>query len=72
MPQMFKALSSIASWVLFILGLTVMVVTVVNWLLGAVEVGGESSLLVVYAGLGLSAASLFLSAAAMKLRQTLV
>ena len=69
MPSIFKALTSITAWSLFILGWICILTTTINW---AVIVGfiGEPPA-AAFMGWGLGAAELVLSAVVMKLRQML-
>jgi len=69
MPPIFKALASIAVWILFISGCITGLVTTLCW---AVHVGflGEPGLSH-FMGWGLSTVELILSVCAMKLRQML-
>ena len=72
MPPIFKALATIAVWVLFIFGLLGAVGTFVMAIVGGkLFVPGVEPPLQFFMGEGLSAASLILSVCAMKLRQML-
>lgn len=70
MPSIFKALSTIVAWVLFVFGLLSMFVAFVR-VFGAISESGstpELSLITAYFGFGI--ASLTLSVVVMKLRQS--
>ena len=71
MPPIFKALASIAVWVLFVLGLRGLVMGNIGAAIGGAFFGAEPPPIQVYLANGLCVASLILMVCAMKLRQML-
>ena len=69
MPPIFKALASIAAWVLFIWGCATILTATVGYYMNVGIVGAPH--LPMLASWGLGAAELILAVVAMKLRQTL-
>ena len=69
MPQIFKALTSISAWVLFIGGCISILTTTINWIALGSFIGEPP--LAAFMGWGLGAVDLALAAVVMKLRQML-
>jgi len=69
MPPIFKALATIAAWILFIGGCISIVVTTINWLVITGFIGEPG--IDAFMGWGLGAVELILAVCAMKLRQIL-
>ena len=70
MPEKFKALASIAAWVLFVLGLIGIVTGIMGAIIGNVQEGFEEPpVMEVYIAITCGIISLTLSAVVMRLRQ---
>ena len=67
MPPIFKALASIAAWILFIGGCISILTTTINWIVLGGFIGEPPT--AAFMGWGLGAVDLVLSAVVMRLRQ---
>jgi len=69
MPQVLKYLTTVIVWILFISGCITELVSMLNWIFNIGLFGYPDS--IIFMGLGVGSAQLFLAAVVVKLRQML-